>query len=94
MEVCLVSREDGTLAAYPQMEKVQNMRSFQSIEVKVPVGGKLEKTINFVTTPGSIMLVHANRQVVEEDQAEIHQMEEDGTFYKLAAGGFVRMASL
>jgi biotin carboxylase len=86
MEVCLVSRQQGTLAAYPMLEQVKNLRSFKSLEVKVPVGGKLEKTINFVTTPGSVMLVHADGRVVEEDQAQIHRWEEEGKFYQLAGG--------
>jgi len=60
------------------------------------VGGKLEKTINFVTTPGSIMLCHAQRAVVEEDQEKIHRWEEEGNFYQLAGatGRGLRMNSL
>jgi len=95
MEVCLVSREEGMLAGYPLLPQVKNLKSYKSIEIKVPVGGKVEKTINFVTTPGSIMLVHDKGQVVEEDQATIHKWEEEGKFYKLAATAetFLRLRS-
>jgi biotin carboxylase len=94
MEVCLVSRQEGTLAAYPMLEEVKALRSFVSSEIKVPVGSKLEKTVNFVTTPGSVMLVHEDGRVVEEDQATIHNWEEEGKFYTLAGSSTIKFRSL
>jgi len=84
LEVCLVSKVEGTLHAYPQLNKVRRLPSFHTEMLKVPVKGRLEKTVDFQTTPGSFMLVHADREQVERDYNLIIQMCEDSSFYLLA----------
>jgi biotin carboxylase len=83
MEVCLVAREEGKLAGYPLIEEVQQLQSFNSMEIKIPVGSRLEPTVDFLTTPGSINLVHEDPGVVEADRRWIEQMQEEGKFYAL-----------
>jgi len=81
MELDLVSRETGVLRAYPKLDDVRALRSYVSMEIKVTPGRRLQKTVDFVTTPGIIMLVHDDRRVVEEDRKTIERWQEEGSFY-------------
>jgi len=83
MEYHMISSQEGILAGLPRLDEVTQMRSFDLIEQKVEIGGQLEKTTDFLTTPGAIMLAHDDGRVVEEDCAAIRRMEDDGTFYKI-----------
>jgi len=84
MEVCLVAREEGKLAGYPLLDEVQKLQSYNSMEIKLPVGSRLEPTVDFLTTPGSINLVHQDPDVVEADRLWIERMQEEGKFYLFA----------
>ncbi|CAK0817426.1 unnamed protein product [Prorocentrum cordatum] len=93
MEVDLVSRQEGVLAGYPLLGQVKRLRSFHTIEIKTPLGARLEKTVDFMTTPGCINLVHRDRRVVEEDRAWIERAQEEGRFYALADPGLLKAQS-
>lgn len=82
-ELTMVSKQEGTLRAYPMLEKVKELASFNSMEIKVNPGEHLAITTDFLTTPGSIMLVHPSAKQVEEDYDLIHQWEDKGLFYEL-----------
>lgn len=84
VEVCLVARKEGKLAGYPLLDEVRKLRSFNSMEIKNAVGTRLEPTIDFLTTPGSINLVHQDVSVLEADQLWIERMQEEGKFYAFA----------
>lgn len=84
MEVCLVARKEGKLAGYPLLDKVKQLQSYNSMEIKMPVGSRLERTVDFLTTPGSINLVHEDSSIVEADRQWIEKMQEEGQFYLMA----------
>lgn len=79
-EVCLVCYQDGQLMGYPGVERIKELPSFQSIELKNKPGDSVSKTVDFLTTPGSVMLVHEDGRQVEEDMAFIHELEKDGLY--------------
>lgn len=83
-EVTLVSREEGLLIAYPMLEEVRALQSYKSMEIKVLPGQDISLTVDFLSTPGSIMLVHPDLEVVVKDYDQIHRWEEEGRFYELA----------
>jgi len=66
------------------------MASFKSLEIKVTPGSRLEKTVDFLTTPGCAMLVHKDRRIVEEDRLWLERMQEEGKFYALQDRTLVR----
>jgi len=82
-EATLVSREEGVLLAYPMLEEVRALQSYKSMEIKVLPGEEISLTIDFLSTPGSVMLVHADLDVVIRDYDQIHKWEEEGRFYQL-----------
>ena len=49
----------------------------------VSQGDSICKTIDFMTTPGSVMLVHESGAQVEEDAEFIHTLEEEGKLYNI-----------
>ena len=56
IEVNLVSHEDGVLTGYPGLEMTKRLKSYLSAEMKLEKDDFITKTIDFMTTPGSIML--------------------------------------
>merc|ERR1711977_564919 len=94
MELCLVAREEGKLAGYPLLDEVQKLQSYNSMEIKLPVGSRLEPTVDFLTTPGSINLVHQDPNVVEADRLWIERMQEEGKFYLLRTRSCRRHAAV
>ena len=64
--------EDGTLLGWPGLDQVKALASFHSLEIKAKVGERITKTVDFLTTPGSVMLVHAERAQVDADARGHH----------------------
>ena len=75
VETCLVANHEGTLHAIKGLEEVEKLQSFQEIEWKVKVGEHIPLTIDFLTSPAAIMLMHESKEVVERDFERIHEME-------------------
>ncbi len=80
MEVCLVSHQEGTLVDIPLLPKIEELESFVEAEMKTSVGEHVPLTIDFITSPGAILLSHPDKSVVERDQERIHELEENGLF--------------
>jgi hypothetical protein len=69
----LVCSEDGTLLGWPGLDAVRALASFHSIELKAKVGERIPITVDFPTTPGSVMLVHADLAQVQEADAAVRR---------------------
>jgi biotin carboxylase len=80
MEVCLVNRQEGRLNAMPRLSEIEGLRSYVEFEQKVQIGQICPLTVDFLTSPGAVLLLHTDKAVVEEDQAFIHKIEEEGLF--------------
>ena len=84
-QVVLVSYEEGQLVAYPGLPLVEALPSFHSFEMKTKPGDALAPTVDFLTTPGSVMLVHADGAQVEADARQIEEWQKkDGGLYNVA----------
>mmetsp|Transcript_20191 Transcript_20191/g.42283 ORF Transcript_20191/g.42283 Transcript_20191/m.42283 type:complete len:494 (-) Transcript_20191:89-1570(-) len=80
MEVCLINYHEGTLLGYPGMEEVKKMESYVESEMKMHVGEHFPVTVDFLTSPGAVMLMHESKEVMERDAERIHQLCKDGMF--------------
>ena len=78
MEVCLVNRQEGRLVGFPRLPEVEALPSFLEAEIKVKVGANIPLTIDFLTSPGAIMLGHESWEQVEKDMEFIHKIENEG----------------
>jgi len=75
VETCLVNSHEGTLHSIPLLSTVETLPSFQEVEWKVRIGEHIPVTIDFLTSPAAIMLMHESKEVVERDFEAIHEME-------------------
>ena len=80
MEVCLVNSFEGKLNGYPLLKEIEALESFVDAEMKMKVGENIPVTVDFITSPGSILLMHHNKDVVERDAEKIHFLELNGLF--------------
>lgn len=81
-EACLVSFFEGRLSGFKQgLDEIRAMESVKSIELMVPVGGKMQLTVDIVTAPGSILLGHEDVEVLERDYNRIHEIEKELLFH-------------
>jgi biotin carboxylase len=78
VEVILVSYERGRLLSYAGLANIRALPSFQGLEIRTKPGSMIAKTIDLFTTPGSVMLVHADRAQVERDMALIFAWQKPG----------------
>lgn len=74
-------REEGLLQGYKNLDVVRGLRSFKSIELKTKAGEQLSCTKDFLTSPGSVMLVHSDPEVVRRDAEAIHTLAREGKLY-------------
>lgn len=79
-EAMLVSYRDGVLKSAPGLDEIDRMPAFLKREIFVAPGDVLRRTIDMFTTPGSIMLTHPDRSVLEQNLARIRELELDGLF--------------
>lgn len=79
-EAMLVSYRDGTLRDLPGLQEIQNFPSFLKKEIFVGPGDQIRRTIDMFTTPGSIMLTHEDKDVLEANLARIRELEVHGLY--------------
>ncbi|KAJ8599403.1 hypothetical protein CTAYLR_009705 [Chrysophaeum taylorii] len=78
IEVCLIAYEQGTLRGLPGLQSVRHLASFHAEEIKVAIGDDITKTVDFLSTPGSIMLVHNDADQLHRDVDFIHHISKPG----------------
>lgn len=78
-------RVEGELLSFENLEEIRGLRSFKSIELKMKPGDRVRRTTDFLTSPGSVMLVHPDPAVVRADAEFIHDMSRQGRLLKVAA---------
>jgi hypothetical protein len=79
-EVMLVSYEYGTLTGLPGLVEISNLPSFLRYDMLVKVGDSIVPTIDMFTTPGSILLIHSDAQVLARDICRIRELEHAGLY--------------
>jgi biotin carboxylase len=79
-EIDLVARQDGVIAAMPGVDAIRALPSFRKMELAVQPGMRVARSIDCFTRPGSVLLAHADRAVLEKDVAVIRALEEHGLF--------------
>lgn len=77
LELMLVSRTEGILEDYPRLEEVKALPSYFEHFLLINPGDKLPLTLDCISRPGSIRLVHKSQAQVEEDFLKIRAMELD-----------------
>ncbi|KAE8881417.1 hypothetical protein PF005_g11043 [Phytophthora fragariae] len=79
-EAMLVSYKNGVLKSTPGIAEIEKMPAFLKKEIFVAPGDNVRQTVDMFTTPGSIMLTHKDRDVLEGNLARIRELEVEGLF--------------
>ncbi|KAL4133781.1 hypothetical protein PRIC2_004098 [Phytophthora ramorum] len=79
-EAMLVSYKNGVLKSTPGIAEIEKMPAFLKKEIFVAPGDNMRQTVDMFTTPGSIMLTHKDRDVLESSLARIRELEVEGLF--------------
>ncbi|OWZ23398.1 hypothetical protein PHMEG_0001729 [Phytophthora megakarya] len=79
-EAMLVSYKNGVLKSTPGIAEIEKMPAFLKKEIFVAPGDNVRQTVDMFTTPGSIMLTHEDRDVLESSLARIRELEVEGLF--------------
>jgi biotin carboxylase len=79
-EAMLVSYKNGVLKSTPGIAEIEKMPAFLRKEIFVAPGDNMRQTVDMFTTPGSIMLTHKDRDVLEGNLARIRELEVEGLF--------------
>lgn len=80
-EIILVSYSRGTVRETPGFEVIKQLPSFVYLETGIRKGSMVEYTIDLFTGIGSVILMHHDSDVLEQDIATIRQMEKDNDFF-------------
>merc|ERR1711988_418310 len=75
--VMLVSFGEGVVKSTPGYEQIKAMDSFVSPETGIVPGSKVERTVDIFTSVGSVILMHHDAEILENDMATIRQLEID-----------------
>jgi biotin carboxylase len=81
-EVILVSFSRGTVKSTPGFEVIKNLPSFVYLETGVRLGTQVDYTVDLFTGIGSVILMHTDQNVVEQDVARIREMEKQNTLFE------------
>jgi len=85
-EVVLVSYSRGQVKATPGFEVIKSLRSFVYFETGVKVGSEVDYTVDPFTSIGSVILLHDDKDVLQEDLVRIRQMEKENTIFEYETG--------
>lgn len=83
-EVILVSMSSGFVVGTPGFDAIRKFQSFHAMETAVRAGTLVKHTVDMFTGLGSVVLLHADPDVVQRDVAAIRAMETECRLFELA----------
>ncbi|KAJ1446914.1 ATP-grasp domain-containing protein [Pelagophyceae sp. CCMP2097] len=95
VEICLVCYEAGVFAHWiPEgLAMIRALNSFNSEELKIFSGDAIVPTVDFLNTPGSIMLVHLDAAQLQADIDVIRGLEKVGLYHIVQNTRKIRLSS-
>ena len=85
-EVILVSYSRGKVKATPGFEEIKGLQSFVYLETGVRPGSMIDYTIDLFTGIGSVILMHHDEQILEQDIMRIREMEKENLLFVYGFG--------
>lgn len=81
-EVILVSFSRGIVKSTPGFEQIKKLQSYVYLETGVQAGSEVDYTIDLFTGIGSVILMHRDADILEEDVKFIRKLERDNTLFE------------
>ncbi len=72
----LISSKSGKITAINQLQQINDLPSFHSMDLEVKTDSQLYKTIDLHSSPGKIVLMHEDEDVVMQDYLKLHEIEQ------------------
>ena len=88
----LIAHASGVVRCI-HVEKLRALKSYVGEEIKIKVGDDVTPTVDFLTTPGSVMLRSQDARQLRSDIDAIHALCLDGLF-ELQQNARIRFKSL
>ena len=76
----LIAYQSGKVAALPGKAIIEKFSSVRQVKIAVKPGERLAKTVDLFTSPGEIILIHHDPEILEEDYRRICELEKQGLF--------------
>lgn len=76
--VFLISEITGEIQSIPLIEKIKTLESFFSLQMNIMPGDKIVPTVDYYTSPGSVHLIHASQERLQQDILLIRKFEKEG----------------
>ena len=73
--VSLISEYEGIIQSISKVDEIKKLPSFFDMHLSINVGSHLQKTIDFITSPGYIYLIHEELEVLWQDYYTIRNLE-------------------
>ena len=80
MLVSLISQTRGTLRGLAKLPEIDTLPSFHQANLWVKPGDLVQRTVDDATSPGMIVLMHADPAVLRNDLVAIRRIESDGLY--------------
>ena len=81
-EVILVSFSRGIVKSTPGFDEIKRLKSFVYLETGVRPGSHVDHTVDLFSGIGSVILLHEDKKIVEQDVKRIRQMETDNLLFE------------
>ncbi len=78
--VTLISYVSGTLKRFENLDRIESLQSFYSMDMRVNVGENIKRTVDVWTGPGLVVLTHDDPQIVHEDFIKVREIEKEGLY--------------
>jgi biotin carboxylase len=73
----LIAYVEGNVKNILHVEKIRQLPSFYSIDLKIKIGSHLNKTTELLQIPGTVYLLHEDESVVQKDYEIIAELEKE-----------------
>lgn len=87
--VDLVSFSEGIVKSTPGYDRIRNLPSFVHLESSYGPGSKVRKTVDMITDIGSLIVMHSDPKILEEDIAIIRSLEKSNAMFEYETGDSV-----
>jgi len=86
-EVILVSYSRGRVIGTPGYDIIRELPSFVYMETGIKVGSMVERTVDLLTGIGSVILMHEDESVLNEDIKRVREMELNNELFEFERSG-------
>ncbi|WP_445495928.1 ATP-grasp domain-containing protein [Photorhabdus sp. SF281] len=80
--VCLINHRLGIFTVNSFMEELKKLPSFCEVVFYVDEGDEIEVTKDVFSQPGTVYLVHHDKDIIKQDYEKIRKIEESGGYLK------------